>query len=514
MTNIPFPNPHDADSLNTYLDALAAGKQANPASEAETAAQEFHQLASRAEVQIPQQPIEPERGDMQTATLAAPISNRTRRQMEKAQKPGRSFGWLSAVIVAGLLIAMIGSAWLNREPGNPHDQLAFAPGTPEAMAFACPVTLPNNVDAPAGMDHYAADGHTWSEDGIWISIPTDGILKIGPHQQNTDPESEHYGWGFEKLIVLRGEDVEGMVEISGRRLDTQSDLQPFNDPRADQYYGETGFVPIALMIPGEGCWEFTATAGDASATWVLDIEFTDESIWTQPISFTECPDDAERIRYNPENPGGTMYSQDEYDQVSSERSYEIIGPATPEDADAVVKRLRETQGCYYEGKSTLKVTARFEYENRTTSGRESVEANAEERSDAANSISTWLETETGITYRDLVVYQDPGELSLDGTEAVVNSTLFNPDQVVEFADGRLGLVPTIVTYDPISEQWDVDSVNGMNIRIRILIFSYQDGEWLMDERLPICLGDCAGIEGSNGVGGDVSTVEPVITPED
>src|SRR5690554_2139567 len=152
MTNIPFPNPHDANALNNYLDALAAGEQVNPVSDVETAASAFHQLATRAEVKLQTQPTEHVKGKetMHTATLAAPVSNRTRRQMAEAEKPSRTHGWLSAVIVAGLMISMIGSAWLNREPGNPHDRLAFAPGTVESATFVCPVTLPNHVNAPDG----------------------------------------------------------------------------------------------------------------------------------------------------------------------------------------------------------------------------------------------------------------------------------------------------------------------------------------------------------------------------
>ncbi|MCO5227046.1 MAG: hypothetical protein M9934_02020 [Thermomicrobiales bacterium] len=138
-------------------------------------------------------------------------------------------------------------------------------------SFTCPVTLPNHVNAPGAWKHYAADGHTWFENGLWISIPTDGVLLIGPAQQVTTRDSKYFGWGSEKLILLRGEGVRGMVEITGQRLDQPSDKAAFNDTKVDHFYGETGFVPIALMIPGAGCWQFTATAGDASATWVLDV---------------------------------------------------------------------------------------------------------------------------------------------------------------------------------------------------------------------------------------------------
>ncbi|MCO5225225.1 MAG: hypothetical protein M9953_07800 [Thermomicrobiales bacterium] len=142
-----------------------------------------------------------------------------------------------------------------------------------SASFTCPVTLPNHIDARGAWKHYAADGHTWFENVLWISIPTDGVLRIGPAQQVTTRDSKYFGWGSEKLILLRGEGVRGMVEITGQRLDRPSDRAAFNDTAVDHFYGETGFVPIALMIPGAGCWQFTATVGDASATWVLYVRF-------------------------------------------------------------------------------------------------------------------------------------------------------------------------------------------------------------------------------------------------
>lgn len=179
--------------------------------------------------------------------------------------------------------------------------------TPES--FDCPVTLPNNVDAPGALDHYAQDGHTWFQNGIWITIPTNGILEVQPAQQNTNADSKTVGWGFEKLHVLRGEDVNGMVEITGQRLDKKSKLTPTNDSTVDHHYGPTGFVPVALLIPGEGCWEFTASAGNTSATWVLEVRFVDAgSAFVCPVTF---PNTSELMGL-PKFPGdGMVYNEDD-----------------------------------------------------------------------------------------------------------------------------------------------------------------------------------------------------------
>ncbi len=142
-----------------------------------------------------------------------------------------------------------------------------------ASDFACPVTLPDGEVAPAAAQYYAQPGHTVHDNGIWVTVPTDGVLRIAPGQILPLNDPEYPGWGSEKLMVLRGDDVEGVVNITGQRLDALSADAPVNDPVVDGAYGEAGFVPIALMIPTAGCWEFTATAGDASLTWVLDVRF-------------------------------------------------------------------------------------------------------------------------------------------------------------------------------------------------------------------------------------------------
>lgn len=521
MTNIPFPNPQNADDLNDYLDALAAGTRVNPESEVEIAAQEFHQLASRAVVNPPTQPGKPLYGgeSMRTATLAAPISNRTRRHMANGTKHGRSQGWLAAAIVAGLLISMIGSAWLNREPRNPNDHLTWAPGTAESLvpahngtpssAHQCPVTLPNNVHAEGGLDHYAADGHTWFENGIWITIPTDGVMRMQLHQQNTDPESQYFGWAFEKLIVLRDESVRGMVEITGERLDEESAEFAFNDTANDHHYGETGFVPTILMIPDEGCWKFTATAGDASATWTLAVQYVDEYPfdWTAPITYDECPQEEVLPLYDRENPSGTQYTQEDYDQVSHNRDYSIVGPADPADAQTIVMRTRQMQACAERSQALPNFTARVEYETRTTAGRQSLEAIDVQRNEAATAIGVWYENELGLTPEEMWVYKDPADHVYDPPIALRTRSMANPAHAVLFADGRIGIISSAVTYEPITH--DILPWYAPNMTIWANI----DGDWMIDETLPICFGDCDQLPSNTTPGGDVPPDEQVATPE-
>lgn len=137
-------------------------------------------------------------------------------------------------------------------------------------AFDCPVTYPN-TDELMGLPPFLGDGMVYTKDDLWIAIPADGILEFHPqhHAYPDDPEFE--GWLEFKLHVHRGSNAKGTVTISGQRLDEPSDLEATNVLGVEESYGDSGFLPVSLVIPTEGCWELTATAGDSSATWVVDV---------------------------------------------------------------------------------------------------------------------------------------------------------------------------------------------------------------------------------------------------
>lgn len=835
MTNIPFPNPHDADALNDYLDDLAAGKQVNPESDVEMAAQDFHQLASRAEVNPPtQQPIEQMRGKetMHTATLAAPVSNRTRQQMAAVEKKsGRSFGWLSAVIVAGLMISMMGSAWLNREPGNPHDQLAFAPGTPEAILDnaltpesapwiadfdpadctersdleqvqithvsvdpqgygvmgpadttaatdaaaqyrtmrACPtyagawaywsearinehprvindvasqeisemqdhfagvypdqfmavgsdlpvtelietewsariaadmLGLPIPLDAKLNPEWavelsdgriafpatimYSANDPAIEAHGLPIDTPASTVVMIfsledgawkyddslqlclvnckssiadplsrseaptaadalgavcsleemtaGEYRQRTSsvptfpdrsyepdgtPEStvaeevvetfaefeicsltmDEYtvyplftDLGLHRWIGLSAPESVTQPELAqvlregdqgtanivasasqwhqvdvtnwpvhriapggltperwwdaetanhphtwptnnyvdperavlledGRVAITTTTLISSEDRGAILYEGDTAMFPMPVVIyeNHDGTWlidevvQIPRHVGQItpSPSWWWDERFDPEPTpWTAPITYDECPQDEVLPLYDRDNPSGVQYTQEEYDQVSIERSYEVVGPADPDDALTITIRMRQAQGCTERSQALPIFTARNEYESRTTAGRNSLESLGPQRTEGADAIAAWYENELGLTPEGMWVYQDPEELTGDTPVPLQTRHMINPDHAVLLADGRIVTIGSVVTYEPITHDilphWAV----------YVTIWANVDGEWLVDERLPICFGDCSGLESVNGVGGDVPGSAPIATPAD
>lgn len=140
--------------------------------------------------------------------------------------------------------------------------------TPEV--FACPVTLPNTEEL-MGLPGFLGEGKVYNEDDLWIAIPANGVLEFHPGNQARSRESDFYGWMTFKLHVHRDEDASGTVGITGQRLDAPADVETVNAPGVAEHYGDSGFVPVSLVVPEEGCWESTATAGDSSATWVVDV---------------------------------------------------------------------------------------------------------------------------------------------------------------------------------------------------------------------------------------------------
>ena len=152
----------------------------------------------------------------------------------------------------------------------------IAPGTAAQTPppFVCPVTYPNTEEL-MGLPSFHGDGKAYNQDDLWIVIPADGILEFDPESQSLSNEPGFEGWMDFKLHVYRGNTARGTVNIVGIQLDVPSAPRTVSSPGVAEYYGDSGFVPVSLVVPQEGCWEFTAVAGSSSATWVVDVRFVD-----------------------------------------------------------------------------------------------------------------------------------------------------------------------------------------------------------------------------------------------
>lgn len=159
---------------------------------------------------------------------------------------------------------------------------AAATPVPLAGGATCWVTGPNGQQPPAGKEFSGqapggyGNGVLWTDVWMWgegrVPVPASHVLADGSLGPMT--------W-----VWWRG--VSGRLEISGRRLDAPApplrvetaggvrlDL-PAPTPRLGNRiaFSPTGFHPVGLIFPTDGCWEITARVGDADAADAASLTF-------------------------------------------------------------------------------------------------------------------------------------------------------------------------------------------------------------------------------------------------
>lgn len=153
----------------------------------------------------------------------------------------------------------------------PFFAITGATATPDA--FTCPVTAPNETKPDAKENPFHADETTYYEDGIWVTIPADGVQELTPADEVQLSGLE--GWRSSSHTWMRADDVEGWVIVSGKRLDAPSDLAPRTPLSPQRQYVQRGYVKTGIAFPHPGCWEVTGTVGTHQITWVMDVRFVD-----------------------------------------------------------------------------------------------------------------------------------------------------------------------------------------------------------------------------------------------
>ena len=142
------------------------------------------------------------------------------------------------------------------------------------VALACETTRPTDIRPDDRVSPFSQSESVYFEDGIWVSIPADGVLELAADQ--TIAFGTLQGWRTETFTWLRDEGVEGFVLVSGERLDEESTLSPQTPLSPQRQYVQVGYVKTAIAFPSAGCWEVTGTVGPHAITWVMDVRFVSE----------------------------------------------------------------------------------------------------------------------------------------------------------------------------------------------------------------------------------------------
>jgi hypothetical protein len=134
-----------------------------------------------------------------------------------------------------------------------------------AVVGSCPVTQPNGNTPPS--EDFEPRRHGNGE--LWTALWPEGTVLIG----SDGPGNIHEDGSLEiNFPWWRGPDLQGALEVSGTKLDGQGEtlqVKVIADPNED------GFQASTLVFPSEGCWQITATVGDASLTIVTYVAVMD-----------------------------------------------------------------------------------------------------------------------------------------------------------------------------------------------------------------------------------------------
>lgn len=146
---------------------------------------------------------------------------------------------------------------------------------------SCDATHPNNVKPPEHLEHYVNPNSTFYMEGIWVGLWPEGVMFID--RQGTISTGEFQGWRAQKMWWTRDDGVEGDLIVTGERLDGES-------PDAvhiwlENQYGPSGFTPVTLAFPDQGCWRITGRVGEHTIEFVMQVKFVETYPWlATPVS--------------------------------------------------------------------------------------------------------------------------------------------------------------------------------------------------------------------------------------
>ena len=139
----------------------------------------------------------------------------------------------------------------------------------------CPVTLSRQlppdeviefiragVNPPVTFDQVRDDmrahGNWYGRDGLWISLPSDGIVRWG---SATWPSKL---WTYSL--------VPGRASGDARRLDAPAGQEARAEFNGGAGGAGPGFIATAYLFPADGCWEAAYRVGDAELRFVVAVE--------------------------------------------------------------------------------------------------------------------------------------------------------------------------------------------------------------------------------------------------
>lgn len=214
-----------------------------------------------------------------------------------------------------------------------------------------------------------------------------------------------------------------------------------------------------------------------------------DNSWLQPITAEECPEDELMDR------GAWIALMEEKATNRDEADTRLDQPYSPmdaEEAEQAAMRQRQAIACLNsEDSDALPIESpQRSWEWQTDP--ETNQAIQVDRIERSKDLSSWVEQEMGLTPVDLIY---PTEIE--------PGPVWPPSQAIEMGDGRIALIPGWLA---------TGQETPTSFEFFVPVWTEIDGEWLLDEELFFCIGECDDFwsQLESGVS-DLST--PVASPE-
>lgn len=204
--------------------------------------------------------------------------------------------------------------------------------------------------------------------------------------------------------------------------------------------------------------------------------------WLNPIMWDECPDDV----------GGTSMIPQAVEHPYLGLLDRAYGPYTSPAAytrGEVLRHARELRACGQLGRFDPSMSSRMVYE---MNDRDFVTSDEAERFWASQivqgkELSAFYASDLKVSPATLSLVIPAGTAGVAGI-APGRYVVINPDWIVQLADGRVVVLVSMLTVTPVGTP--VAERSEPTAGFRAWVFVRQDGEWMLDEFLPVCFGEC------------------------
>ncbi|MCA9833089.1 MAG: hypothetical protein KC435_04035 [Thermomicrobiales bacterium] len=298
------------------------------------------------------------------------------------------------------------------------------------------------------------------------------------HEPNSDLAAQSYvDGGINNL-----NDPRNVVELADGRMAVMLSLVGYGETFPYDISNEPTYVPpVFLMIEIDGQWYVDETLqlclGDCDAWWA-EMEFGTPVAWQEPISSTSCSLEATAV--------GTpdFMSAEEYEALPARVDEPFSAPDETTRAQ-VARTAREIRECM----NTISIDSfwsdrlRFEESDRTFSVSDEAQQMEADRIARGKALSAYYTYDLGVTADTFILRYDQGDPEVEGLNPG-NYTVLNPDWIVQLEDGRVAVLLSGMIVQGEEYPWQQENIPAGNAWILTL----KDGEWVIDETLPVCFG--------------------------